>query len=115
MIGGSAAALGAARLASAGLDQYVELHEVRLLDSADPAQNPHLAFVLDDTVALIEALRASGRKVVLHGVQGYSRTPTVAALYGARRTGRAPCDVLAEVQKVLPFARPNPLFRKNLT
>ena len=33
---------------------------------------------------LIEQLRAEGRTVLVHCVAAYSRTPTVAALYGAR-------------------------------
>lgn len=81
-----------------------------LVDSADPAQNPHLGLVLRDAVEAVEALRADGRTVLLHCVQAQSRTPTVAALYGARLTGRPAGECLAEVQRVLPGAHPNRAF-----
>ena len=58
--------------------------EVRLIDSPEPDENPHLDYVLLDTVRLVEQLRAEGRTVLVHCVAAYSRTPTVAALYGAR-------------------------------
>jgi predicted protein tyrosine phosphatase len=45
--------------------------------------------------------------VLLHCVQAQSRTPTVAALYGAQVTGRSPRDCLADIQRVLPTAHPN--------
>ena len=51
-----------------------------------------------------------GRTVLLHCVQAQSRTPTVAALYGARVTGRPAAECLAEVQRVLPGAHPNRAF-----
>jgi len=84
--------------------------EVRLIDSADAGQNPNLGFVLQDTVAVIEQLRAEGRTVLLHCVQAESRTPTVAALYGARRRGVTTAQALADVRDVLPGANPNTGF-----
>ncbi|MGW0157841.1 ADP-ribosylglycohydrolase family protein [Mycobacterium sp. NPDC003323] len=118
-------AIGALRQLPAGVDAVVSLcrvpegdvpvgmpHvEVRLIDSTDPHANPHLDFVLSEAVAAIEALRADGRTVLVHCVEALSRTPTVAALYGARR-GAA--DPLAEVLAVLPEADPNPVFREAL-
>lgn len=88
----------------------VEHLDVRLIDDADPAKNPHLDCVLDDTVRLLEQLRTEGRTVLLHCVQAQSRTPTVVALYGARRAGLAPSVALADVLRALPAARPNRRF-----
>ena len=101
--------LGADQVPAAGVrpEDHVE---VWLVDSTDPAQNPHLDLVLRDAVEAVEALRAEGRTVLLHCVQAQSRTPTVAALYGARLTGRPAAQCLAEVQRVLPSAHPNPAF-----
>ena len=59
--------------------------DVRLIDRA--GENDHLDFVLLDTVRAIEQLRAEGRTVFVHCVQAYSRTPTIGALYGARKEG----------------------------
>ena len=65
----------------------VEQIDIRLIDKVEPDANPNLDFVLTDTVRLIEQLRNEGRTVLLHCVACQSRTPTVAALYGARRQG----------------------------
>lgn len=59
-----------------------------LCEEIEPDANPNLDFVLIDTVRLIEQLRNEGRTVLLHCVACQSRTPTVAALYAARK-GRA--------------------------
>ena len=88
--------------------------EVWLLDESEPDKNPNLDFVLTDAVAAVEALRAEGRTVLLHCVQAQSRTPAVAALYGARLTGRTPTEALADIVDVLPNARPNSGFRAAL-
>jgi protein-tyrosine phosphatase len=89
--------------------------EVWLIDESEPDKNPSLDFVLTDVVAAVEALRAEGRTVFLHCVQAQSRTPAVAALYGARLTGRTPTEVLADIVEVLPDASPNNGFRAALT
>jgi ADP-ribosyl-[dinitrogen reductase] hydrolase len=81
--------------------------EVWLIDDADPDKNPNLDFVLTDAVAAVAALRAEGKTVLLHCVQAQSRTPAVAALYGARLTGRTPTEALADIVDVLPKANPN--------
>jgi ADP-ribosyl-[dinitrogen reductase] hydrolase len=81
--------------------------EVWLIDDPDPAKNSNLDFVLTDAVAAVAALRAEGKAVLLHCVQARSRTPAVAALYGARLTGRTPTQCLVEIEKVLPRANPN--------
>ena len=88
----------------------VELIEVRLIDNERPDQNPHLGFVLHDTVSLLEQLRSEGRTVLLHCVQAQSRTPTVAALYGARLRGVPASEALAAVQRALPRSYPNSAF-----
>jgi len=88
--------------------------EVWLLDESEPDKNPNLDFVLTNAVAAVEALRAEGRTVLLHCVQAQSRTPAVAALYGARLTGRTSTDALADIVEVLPKASPNSGFRAAL-
>jgi ADP-ribosyl-[dinitrogen reductase] hydrolase len=88
--------------------------EVWLIDEPDWHQNPNLDFVLTDTAAAVTALRAEGKTVLLHCVQAKSRTPAVAALYGARLTGRAPTEILADIIDVLPQANPNSGLRAAL-
>ena len=85
--------------------------EVRLVDSATPDENPHLDFVLLEAARAVERLRGRGRTVLVHCVAAYSRTPTVAALYGARRSGLTTAEALADVQAALPDSCPNPAFR----
>jgi ADP-ribosyl-[dinitrogen reductase] hydrolase len=88
--------------------------EVWLIDEPDRAKNPNLDFVLTDAAAAVAALRAEGRTVLLHCVQAQSRTPAVAALYGARLTGRTTADALADIVHVLPNADPNSGLREAL-
>jgi ADP-ribosylglycohydrolase/protein-tyrosine phosphatase len=88
--------------------------EIRLIDNPEPDENPHLDYVLLDTVCLIEQLRAEGRTVLVHCVAAYSRTPTVAALYGARLHKISSGEALDAIQAVLPGAHPNCAFRKAL-
>ena len=91
----------------------VEQIDVRLIDDG-PDANPNLDFVLTDTVRLIEQLRSEGRTVLLHCVAAQSRTPTVAALYGARKQGISGEAALREVTSVLPDAYPNADFHRAL-
>jgi ADP-ribosylglycohydrolase/protein-tyrosine phosphatase len=88
--------------------------EVRLIDKPEPDENPHLDFVLLQTVRLVERLRAEGRTVLVHCVGAYSRTPTIGALYGARLRNISADEVLRDIKAVLPGADPNPAFRKAL-
>ncbi|OBG79855.1 ribosylglycohydrolase [Mycobacterium sp. E802] len=88
--------------------------EVRLIDKVAFDENPHLDHVLMDAVSMVEELRAQGHTVLLHCVESYSRTPTVAALYGSRRRGIATEDALRDVLTALPDANPNPVFREAL-
>ena len=90
----------------------VEQIDIRLIDIVGPDANPNLDFVLTDTVRLIEELRIEGRTVLLHCVACQSRTPTVAALYGARRQGISGLLALEDVTEVLPDSWPNSDLRK---
>ena len=103
--------VGAAELQSVPAEQHVEFW---LLDEADPERNAHLAFVLQEAAAAVAQLRGEGRTVLLHCVQAQSRTPTVAALYGARVTGTSGDEALKRVRQALPEAHPNPAFRNFL-
>jgi ADP-ribosyl-[dinitrogen reductase] hydrolase len=88
----------------------VEQIDVRLIDDVGLDNNANLDFVLTDTVRLIEHLRNEGRTVLLHCVAAQSRTPTVAALYGARRQGLSGKAALRSVASKLPDADPNSDF-----
>jgi len=88
--------------------------EMWLIDQGDRRYNPHLEFVLHDAVAVLAELRSQGRTVLLHCVAAQSRTPTVAALYGARVTGMPATEALAEVRGALGRAEPNPTFTEVL-
>lgn len=100
------------RVKDVQLPSGAEHLDVRLIDHE--AENDHLDFVLLDTVRAIEQLRAEGRTVFVHCVQAHSRTPTIAALFGARKR-RVDIDVaLRDVLAALPGADPNPAFRHAL-
>jgi predicted protein tyrosine phosphatase len=81
-----------------------------VVDSFDAGDNAHPDFVLREAAAAVERYRAEGKTVLLHCVRAESRTPTVAALYGARVAGISPLEALEDLQRVLPGARPNPLL-----
>lgn len=100
------------RIKDTQLPAGVEHLDVRLIDR-EP-ENEHLDFVLLDTVRAIEQLRAQGRTVFVHCVQAYSRTPTIAALYGARKRRVDIDEALADVVAALPGAYPNSDFRQAL-
>jgi ADP-ribosyl-[dinitrogen reductase] hydrolase len=102
------------RLADEDVRRGMPHVEVRLIDRSEPDENPHLDYVLLDSVRVVEELRAEGRTVLLHCVGAYSRTPTVAALYGARLRGISVDDALRDVKAVLPGSHPNSAFRKAL-
>ena len=92
----------------------VEQIDVRLIDDVGSDANPNLDFVLIDTVRLIEQLRNEGLTVLVHCVAAVSRTPTVAALYGARKQGISGEAALRDVTSVLPDAYPNADFHRAL-
>ncbi|RCV54845.1 hypothetical protein DEF23_12915 [Marinitenerispora sediminis] len=52
-----------------------------------PGANPNLHFVLDDAARAVAALRAEGKRVLLHCWACQSRTPAVAAHYAALTRG----------------------------
>jgi ADP-ribosyl-[dinitrogen reductase] hydrolase len=92
----------------------VEQIDVRLIDREGAEDNVNLDFVLTDTVRLIERLRAEGRTVLVHCHGAYSRTPTMAALYGAHVRGVGGNVALTDVLTALPDANPNRGFRAAL-
>lgn len=100
--------------AAAIRDREAQWAQVTLADDDDPAENQNLDFVLHDTVAVVEELRAAGHVVLVHCVAAYSRTPTIGALYAMRRTGASPERALAAMQRALPDADPNDAFRAAL-
>lgn len=83
---------------------------VWLIDSDDPSDNQHLGFVAEDAVGQIRELRERGDSVFVHCVQAHSRTPFIAALYGARITGSPATEALDDVLAILPGAAPNQAF-----
>ncbi|MCO4261490.1 ADP-ribosylglycohydrolase family protein [Pseudarthrobacter sp. MDT3-26] len=85
-----------------------------VIDSAVDGDNAHAAFTLQEAAAAVERYRAEGKTVLLHCVRAESRTPTVAALYGASVAGISPVEALADLRRVLPGARPNELFMRVL-
>lgn len=102
------------RVKDVHLPAGVQQLDVRLIDREGENENANLDFVLLDTVRAIEQLRAEGRTVFVHCVQAYSRTPTIGALYGARRNGVHIDPALHDVVAVLPGADPNTDFRAAL-
>ena len=100
------------RVGDADLPASAEQIDVRLIDR--PGVNDNLDFVLLDTVRMVEQLRHDGRTVLIHCVQAQSRTPTIAALYGARLRGMSIDAAVADVCGVLPSADPMPEFREAL-
>jgi ADP-ribosyl-[dinitrogen reductase] hydrolase len=72
----------------------------------------NLVFVLHDTADLLQALRAEGRTVLLHGVRGMSRVPAAACAF--RRYRLPPTPALADIERVLLGARVNDTFRDTL-
>jgi ADP-ribosylglycohydrolase len=100
------------RVKDQDLPACVQQLDVRLVDQE--GENDHLDFVLLDTVRAIEQLRAEGKTVFVHCVQAHSRTPTIGALYGARKQGVDINNALRDVVAVLPGANPNTAFRAAL-
>lgn len=86
-----------------------------IVDSADPDDNAHPEFALTEAAAAVEQFRSEGKTVLLHCVRAESRTPTVAALYGARRALVSPLAALRDLQLLLPAAHPNRAFMEILT
>lgn len=87
---------------------------VWLVDSDDPAANPNLDFVVEQTLDLLLRLRDEGRTIYLHSERGRSRAPFIAALYGTRLTGVPAPQVLRRIQQDLPHAAPTGAFERFL-
>lgn len=77
--------------------------EVWLVDDEDA--NNDLPRVLRDAAETVRTLRSEGKTVLLHCVHAHTRTPVVAAAYGALLTGDTGRAALDRVLAVLP-ARP---------
>jgi hypothetical protein len=103
--------LGADQAPLSGVDARDHL-EVWLVDQDEA--NSDLPAVLSDTAAVIRDLRAEGKTVLLHCAYAQTRTPVVAAAYGALITGSDPVDALTRVAAVLPSANPTPSIRDAL-
>lgn len=78
--------------------------EIRLVDTDDLAENPHLEFVLADTAATIKAFRDAGKTVFVHCVAAQQRTPSAALAY-SRLLGIEADQAHADLRKVLPDLR----------
>ena len=96
------AVISLCRMGSAELG--VEHVEFWMVD-AGPKGNPNLTFLLDDAANTIKALRDEGKTVLLHCVEGKSRTPSVAARYSLL-LGRNPDDVLT----AMDWSSPDPVL-----
>ncbi len=82
--------------------------EFWVIDKEDA--NNDLAGQLLDAARTVRDLRAEGKTVLLHCVHAHTRTPVVAAVYGALITRSAPLEALERVEAVLPSARPRESF-----
>ncbi|WP_231123206.1 ADP-ribosylglycohydrolase family protein [Nocardioides sambongensis] len=85
-------------------DGAAEVVHARLMDSDRPEDNPHLRFVLADAAEAVRALRAEGKRVLVHCVAAQQRTPSVAVAY-AVLLGVEPEAARAAVRAALPQAR----------
>ena len=83
-----------------------------LIDKDDA--NLDLAGQLVDAASAVRELRAEGKTVLLHCVHAHSRTPTVAAVYGAMVAGTSPRAALDRVLEALPSSFPRPSFVEEL-
>lgn len=102
------------RMGHADVPARIEHHEIPLTDTAHESDDPNLSFVLEDTVEALTTLRDEGKTVFLHCVGGRSRTPTVAALYLARRLRVSGGQALSLVADVLDHDPHNERFARVL-
>ncbi|MFC3997517.1 dual specificity protein phosphatase family protein [Nocardiopsis sediminis] len=63
--------------------------------------NPNLHFVLDEAAGAVAALRAEGKRVLLHCAAGQSRTPAVAAHYAAQACGVPVVEALRRIVRAV--------------
>jgi len=99
------AVISLCRMGTEDVPQGIEHHEVWLIDSADPAANPNLDFVLADTAEAIATLREEGKKAFVHFVRAELRTPVVAAAYLSRREAISGEEAFARAKALFPEAR----------
>jgi hypothetical protein len=92
----------------------VERIEVPLVDSTLTTENPNLAFVLYDTADLIQALRAEGRTILVHGVRALNRVPAVGCAYAFRLYELPVAAALGDVKQALLRAQVTDPFREAL-
>lgn len=101
------------RVGSEQVPSRLDHHEVVLVDRAGDGSNPNLSFTLRDAAATVADLRADGKRVFLHCVDGRSRTPTVAAIHLAETQGISGRDAWDRVAEVIPEAAThNPDFQR---
>jgi ADP-ribosyl-[dinitrogen reductase] hydrolase len=105
--------LGASQVPAPGVAASDHI-EVWLSDDPGPNTNSNLGFVLADVADAIAVLRGEGRTVLVHCVKAQSRTPAVAAVYGARVTGHTLAEALADIRAVLPHTNLNSSLRAAL-
>ena len=94
-----------APLAGVAPEDHVEFWVVDQEDA-----NNDLAGQLLDAGRTVRDLRSEGKTVLLHCVHAHTRTPVVAALYGALVTGSSTRSALDRVCAVLPSASPRRSF-----
>ncbi len=82
----------------------VEDHVEAWIVDAEDANND-LRTSVSDAAEAVRALRSEGKTVLLHCVHAHTRTPVVAAAYGALVVGGSEREALERVQAVLPSGR----------
>jgi protein-tyrosine phosphatase len=90
------------RVGAAQVPPGVEHHEVWLVDRRGAQANPNLDLVVADTVEAVRTLRSEGRRVLLHGAGGRSRTPAIAAAVLADREGLSGRRALEIIGTAMP-------------
>ncbi len=95
----------------AGVDRR---HELFVVDSSHPRQNPNLLFSLRDTAATIAEWRDDGKTIFVHCAAGVSRTSAYTAAYLARRLDITGPEALDRLLECHDLADPNPGFRAAL-
>lgn len=88
--------------------------DVWLIDSPDPADNPHLPLVCAGAVEMLMRLRAAGHTVFLHCEDGRGRSAFIGALYGEELSGLPAQRCLRELQAVIPDIALNAVFHRFL-
>ena len=86
--------------------------EVWLIDRVESEYNQHLDFTFHQAQQEVATLLDEGRQVLLHCVQGISRTPAVLALHLLRTTDLTSDQVWGIVSEVLPHSNVNAAFRE---